>query len=107
MNESYYEILIKNISDVDFVENDREVFFDSFNAMKIEAESPKSFEIIIKNAEHPEFAKKLLDKLNLSNKNVDKIIYFFKHLDYISSNEEVLDWLMRLDSDFLYNILYY
>lgn len=43
MNESYYEILIKNISDVDFVENDREVFFDSFNAMKIEAESPKSF----------------------------------------------------------------
>lgn len=27
MNESYYEILIKNISDVDFVENDREVFF--------------------------------------------------------------------------------
>ena len=107
MNESYYEILIKNISDVDFVENDREVFFDSFNAMKIEAESPKSFEIIIKNAEHPEVAKKLLDILNLSTKNVDKIIYFLKHLDYISSNEEVLDWLMNLDSDFLNNILYY
>lgn len=107
MDENYYEMLIKNISNVEIEESDRESFFDSFAAIKKEAETPKILNVIVKTTSNPKFIKDMLGIMGLSSSNVDKIIEFLKKSDYISSNEEVLDWLINLDSEVFHNIIYY
>lgn len=107
MDTNYYEELIKNISNVEIEESDKEAFFDSWNAIKYEKEFSKAFNIIIRMIKHPDFLKEMLKERDMSIENVDKIIYFFKHLDYISSNDKVLEWIMNIDSSVLHELLYY
>lgn len=107
MDTNYYEELIKNINNVEIEESDKEAFFDSFEAIKYEKEFFKTFNTIIRMIKHPDFLKDMLKSWNISIENVDKIIYFFEHLDYISSNDEVLEWIMNTDSRVLHELLYY
>lgn len=107
MDTNYYEELIKNISNVEIEESDREAFFDSYAAIKCEKEFFKNFNIIIRMFKHPNILKEMLKKWDIPIENIDKIIYFFEHLDYISSNDEVLNWIMNIDSSILYELLRY
>lgn len=107
MDENYYESLIENMSNVEIKESDREAFFDSFDAIKKESENPGILGVIIRHANDSKYIKDMLERMGFSSSNVDKVIEFLKKSDYVSSNEEVLDWLVNLDSEVFNDILYY
>ena len=104
MAENYFEMQIRNIRNAEIKESERNTFFDSFDAIK--KESFEALKVIIRNVEFPEMAKIILDLKNFPLVNFEKIIYFLKHPDYISSSDEVLDWMTHLNLESFHDILY-